>query len=87
MFVYIVLLELNRKQETADDCNGSDSEILPAGQRDRLRVIPEEVASIEPAPSDAGVPLRRSGCLCCALNEEQGAKGEGLNEGGEHLDK
>lgn len=87
MFVYIVLLELNRKQEPADDSNGSDPEILPAGQRDRLRVIPEEVASIEPAPSDTGAKLRRSGCLCRALNEKQGAEGEGLDEGGEHLDK
>ena len=34
-------LKLNREQETADDSNRSDSEILPACERDRLRVIPE----------------------------------------------
>ena len=34
-------LKLDREEETADDSNRSDSEILPAGQRDRLRVIPE----------------------------------------------
>lgn len=80
-------LKLNREQETADDSNGGNSEILPAGQRDRLGVIPEEVASIKPAPSDAGVSARRLRGLCCALNKEQGAEGEELNEGGEHLDK
>ena len=80
-------LKLNREQEAADDSKRSDSDILPACQRDRLRVIPEEVASIEPAPSDAGIPARRFGRLCCALNKEQGAEGEELDEGGEHLDK
>ena len=80
-------LKLNREQETADDSKRSDSDILPACQRDRLRVIPEEVAGIEPAPSDAGIPARRFGRLCCALNKEQGAEGEELDEGGEHLDK
>lgn len=80
-------LKLNREQETADDSNRGNRDILPACQRDRLRVIPEEVASIEPAPSDAGVPARRFGCLCCALNKKQGAEGEELDEGGEHLDK
>lgn len=34
-------LELNREEETADDSNGGHPEILPARQRDRLRVIPE----------------------------------------------
>lgn len=88
MFVYILYnLELNRKQETASDSNRSDPEILPACQRDRLGIIAEKVASIKPAPSDAGVTVRRSGGLRCALNEEQDAEGEGLNEGGEHLDK
>ena len=80
-------LKLNREQETADDSKRSDSDILPACQRDRLRVIAEKVAGIEPAPSDAGVPARRSCGLCCALNQEQGAEGEELEEGGEHLDK
>ena len=80
-------LKLNREQETADDSKRSDSDILPACQRDRLRVIPEEVAGIEPAPGDAGIPARRFGCLCCALNKKQGAEGEELDEGGEHLDK
>lgn len=80
-------LKLNREQETADDSNRGNSEILPAGQRDRLRVIPEEVAGIEPAPGNTGVSARRSCGLCCALNKEQGAEGEELNEGGEHLDK
>ena len=80
-------LKLNREQETADYSNRSDSEILPAGQRDRLRVIPEEVAGIKPAPSDAGVPARRSCGLCRALKDKQGAEGEELDEGGEHLDK
>lgn len=76
MFVYILYnLELNRKQETASDSNRSDPEILPACQRDRLGIIAEKVASIEPAPSDAGVPLRRSGGLCCALNDKQDKKG------------
>ena len=80
-------LKLNREQETADDSNRGNCEILPACERDRLGVIPEEVASIEPAPCDAGVPARRSCCLRCALNQEQGAEGEELDEGGEHLDK
>lgn len=80
-------LKLNREQETADDSNRGNSEILPAGQRDRLRVIPEDVAGIEPAPSDAGVSARRFRGLRCALNDEQGAEGEELDEGGEHLDK
>lgn len=80
-------LKLNREQETADDSNGGNSEILPAGQRDRLGVIPEEVAGIEPAPSDAGIPARRSCGLCCVLNDKQGAEGEELDEGGEHLGK
>ena len=80
-------LKLNREQETADDSKRSDSDILPACERDRLRVIAEEVASIEPAPGDAGIPARRSCGLCCALNNKQGAEGEELDEGGEHLDK
>ena len=80
-------LKLDREQETADDSNRGDSEILPACERDRLRVIAEMVSGIEPAPSDAGVPARRSCGLCCALNDEQGAEGEELDEGGEHLDK
>ena len=80
-------LKLNREQETADDSNRGNRDILPACQRDRLRVIPEEVASIEPAPGNAGVSARRSCGLCCALNDEQGAEGEELDEGGEHLDK
>ena len=80
-------LKLNREQETADDSNRGNSEILPAGQRDRLRVIPEEVAGIKPAPRDAGVSARRSCGLCCALNDKQGAEGEELDEGSEHLDK
>lgn len=80
-------LKLDREQETADDSNRGNPEILPAGQCDRLGVIPEEVASIEPAPSDAGVSSRRLGCLRCALNGKQGAEGEELDEGGEHLDK
>ena len=69
-------LKLNREQETADYSNRGNREILPARQRDRLRVIPEEMAGIEPAPSDAGVPARRSCGFCCALNKEQGAEGE-----------
>ena len=80
-------LKLDREQETADDSNRSDSDILPACQGNRFRVIPEEVAGIEPAPGDAGVPARCSCGLCCALNKEQGAEGEELDEGGEHLDK
>ena len=80
-------LKLNREQETADDSNRGNSDILPAGQRDRLRVIAEMVSGIEPAPSDAGVPARRSCGLCCALNDKQGAEGEELDEGGKHLDK
>ena len=80
-------LKLNREQETADDSNRGNCEILPACKRDRLRVIAEKMASIEPAPCDAGVPARRFGRLCCALNQEQGAEGEELDEGGEHLDK
>ena len=80
-------LKLNREQETADNSDRGDSDILPSCKRDRFRVIPEEVASIEPAPSDAGVPARRFGCLYCALNNKQGAEGEELDEGGEHLDK
>lgn len=80
-------LKLDREQETADDSNRSDPEILPPRQRDRLRVIPEDVASIEPAPSDAGVSSRRFCGLRCALNDKQGAEGEELDEGGEHLDK
>ena len=80
-------LKLNREQETADDSNRSDSEILPASQGNRLRVIPEEVAGIKPAPSDAGVSARSLRGLCCALNKEQGAEGEELDEGCEHLDK
>ena len=80
-------LKLNREQETADDSNRGNCEILPACKRDRLRVIAENVASIEPAPSDAGVPARRSCGLCRALKDKQGAEGEELDEGGEHLDK
>lgn len=85
MFVYI--LEPDRKQETASDSNRRNPEILPAGERDRLGIIPEQVASIKPAPSDAGEPARRLGCLCCALHQEEGAEGEELNEEREHLDK
>ena len=62
-------LKLNREQETADNSDRSDSDILPACQRDRLRVIPEEVAGIEPAPSDAGVSARSLCGLCCALHD------------------
>ena len=80
-------LKFDREQETADDSNRSDSDILPSCQRDRLRVIAEEVASIKPAPSDAGVSARSLCGLCCALIQEQGAEGEELDEGGEHLDK
>ena len=80
-------LKLNREQETAEDSNRGDSQILPARQRDRLRVIAEMVSGIKPAPSDSGVPARRSCGLCCALNDKQGAEGEELDEGGEHLDK
>ena len=80
-------LKLDREQETADDSNRGNPEILPTCQRDRLRVIAEDVASIEPAPSDAGVSARRLCGLCCALNDKQGAEGEELDEGGEHLDK
>ena len=80
-------LKLHREQETADDSKRGNPEILPACKRDRLRVIPEEVAGIEPAPSDAGIPDSRFGRLCCALNKEQGAEGEELDEGCEHLDK
>ena len=80
-------LKLNREQETADDSKRSDSDILPACERDRLRVIAEKVAGIEPSPSDAGEPARRSCGLYCALNDKQGAEGEELDEGGEHLDK
>ena len=80
-------LKLNREQETADDSKRSDSDILPACQRDRLRVIAEEVAGIEPAPGNAGVSARSLCGLCCALNNKQGAEGEELDEGGEHLDK
>ena len=78
-------LKLNREQETADYSNHGNREILPARQRDSLGVIPEEVASIEPAPCDAGVPSRRSCGLCCALNQEQGAEGETLCEGFQNL--
>lgn len=80
-------LKLDREEETADDSNRGHSEILPACERDRFRVIAEEVASIEPAPRDTGVSSRRLSCLRCALNDEQGAEGEELDEGGEHLDK
>lgn len=80
-------LKLEREEETADDSNRGHSEILPACERDRFRVIAEEVASIEPAPRDTGVSSRRLGCLRCALNGKQGAEGEELDEGGEHLDK
>lgn len=80
-------LKLEREEETADDSNRGHSEILPACERDRLGVIPEEVASIEPAQRDTGVSARRLRCLRCALNDKQGAEGEELNEGGEHLDK
>ena len=80
-------LKLNREQETADYSNRGNREILPARQRDRLRVIPEEMAGIEPSPSNAGIPARRLCGLCCALNDKQGAEGEELDEGGEHLDK
>lgn len=80
-------LKLNREEETADDSNRGHPEILPPGQRDRLGVIAEEMAGIKPAPGDAGVSARRSCGLCCALSQEQGAKGEELDEGSEHLDK
>lgn len=80
-------LKLDREEETADDSNRGHPEILPACERDRLGVIPEDVASIEPAPSDTGVSSRRFSGLCCALNEEQGAEGKELDEGGKYLDK
>ena len=80
-------LKLNREQETAGNSSRGETEILPPRQRDRLRVIPEEVASIEPAPGDAGVSSCRLNGLCCALNKKQGAEGEKLDEGGEHLNK
>ena len=80
-------LKLNREQETADYSNRGNREILPARQRDRLRVIPEEMAGIEPSPSNAGIPARRLCGLCCAMNDKQGAEGEELDEGGEHLGK
>ena len=80
-------LKLDREQETADDSNRGNSEILPACERDRLRVIAENVASIEPAPCDAGVSARSLRGLCRALNDKQGAEGEELDEGGKHLDK
>lgn len=80
-------LKLNREQETADDSNRGNPEILPACERDRLGVIPEEVAGVEPAPRDTGNLPRCLCCLRCALNDEQGTEGEELNEGGEHLDK
>ena len=35
-------LKLDREEETADDSNRGHSEILPACERDRLGVIPEE---------------------------------------------
>ena len=80
-------LKLDREQETADDSNRGNREILPACERDRLGVIAEKMAGIEPAPDDAGGSSRHSCGLCCALNDKQGAEGEELNEGGEHLDK
>lgn len=80
-------LKLDREEETADDSNRGHSEILPACERDRFRVIAEEVASIEPAPSDAGVSSRRLSCLRCTLNDKQGAEDEELDEGGKHLNK
>lgn len=80
-------LKLDREEETADDSNRGNPEILPACERDRLGVIPEKVAGIEPAPSDAGVSSRRLSCLRCTLNNKQGAEGEELDEGGKHLDK
>ena len=80
-------LKLNREQETADDSNRGNSDILPARQRDRLRVIAEDMAGIKPAPGNAGVSARRLCGLCCALNDKQGAEGEELDEGGKHLDK
>ena len=78
-------LKLNREQETAEDSNRGDSEILPARQGNRFRVIPEKVSSIEPAPDDAGVPARRLCCLCRALNDKQGAECETLCEGFQNL--
>ena len=78
-------LKLDREQETEDDSKRSDSDILPACERDRLRVIAEMVAGIEPAPSDAGVPARRSCGLCRALKDKQGAEGETLCEGFQNL--
>lgn len=80
-------LKLDREQETADDSNRGNPEILPARQRDRLGVIAEKVAGIKPAPRNTGVSARRLRGLCCALKDKQGAEGEELNEGGEHLDK
>lgn len=80
-------LKLDREEEAADDSNRGNREILPPRQRDRLGVIPEEVAGIEPAPGDTGVSSCRLGCLRCALNDKQGAEGEELDEGGKHLDK
>lgn len=80
-------LKLEREEETADDSNRGNPEILPTRQRDRLGVIPEEVAGIEPAQRDTGVSSRRFRGFRCALNDKQGAEGEELNEGGKHLDK
>ena len=82
-----VYLKLDREQETADNSDRSDSDILPACQGNRFRVIPENVSGIEPAPGDAGATVSRLCCLCYALKNKQSADGEELDEGGEHLDK
>ena len=87
MFVYYVILKTYGEEKEEGERNRSNSQILPARQRDRFRVIPEYMAGIEPAPGDAGGSSRRSCGLCCALNDKQGAEGEELDEGGEHLDK
>ena len=87
MFVYYVILKTDGEEKEEGERHRSNSQILPPGEHDSFRVIPEYVAGIEPAPGDAGVSARRSCGLCCALNKEQGAEGEELDEGGEHLDK
>lgn len=87
MFVYYVILKTDGEKKEEGERHRSNSQILPARQRDRFRVIPEEVAGIEPAPGDAGGSSRRSCGLRCALNDKQGAEGEELDEGCEHLDK
>ena len=87
MFVYYVILKTYGEEKEEGERNRSNSQILPPGQRDSFRVIPKYVAGIKPAPSNAGGSSRHSCGLRCALNDKQGAEGEELDEGGEHLDK